>query len=630
MDEVKIGYSLTPHHISVIVLIYLYCLRNTDVTLEIFLKLISPTIEPLDFNPIINNRSNHDNLEEPPLLPTLEDIVRYLLLKDEKTLALKLMKALQTIESIDIVSDLLTELKQHCIVDTYKRQKEIQVAKGKIFTKTSFIGRYITSCIARKSIGNLDDRESLRFSFANYLDTFEKTQLYEDLSEALMMFNFEFDIAVEKDGGNDMVQFLKHATKDLPHESRSNLMLSAEHLRNLLNWQMFRISTNQGEDLAIMEIVDSVSLQLLTRLPSIHMLKYLRYLQTNSYQDALDSLHNYFDYMVTRGNSQYFHMSLLCLATFHTHFNDSVAAIKTFDEATKVARENKDTESLNLILVWLINFIEEHPEYSAKFQLQVDQIIKFLRSSNETVNISVFENAYRYESLISLRENHDTIQLLESSFKYLIIALQQPRSKESLRSMMSYYHNLWNTLGYTTLSEVYSAQYTLDEVDLEISTVNEELEKGETRSVRTLLEKLSLPNLKYNQIMGIKLLEVKYLIFLKEFNNAMGKLLKIADNSVAVNSDYRWKFEFDKEKCRIFLSTNQGQRCLPLLQDMIRQSKSNKHPLQCVECMLLLSEVLVQVHKREEAKMLLEENLAAALQFPRYKNNVTRLISKLR
>lgn len=204
-------------------------------------------------------------------------------------------------------------------------------------------------------------------------------------------------------------------------------------------------STYEEQSGLVFDLLDTLSLNDATKFPLIFILKYLEAIKENSYQTALDSLHNYFDYKSTGNSQNYFHISLLSLATFHSSFNECDAAINSFEEATRIARENKDMETLNLIMIWIINFIEVHPEYANRFYITVEQIIKYLKNSSDVEDANIFSNAYKFETLLSMVKESKTAEVSSSLLKFMAITLQNVPSQnfDLFQSLVSYEVKFW-------------------------------------------------------------------------------------------------------------------------------------------------------------------------------------------
>lgn len=114
-------------------------------------------------------------------------------------------------------------------------------------------------------------------------------------------------------------------------------------------------------------------------------------------------------------------------------------------------------ETLNLIMIWIINFIEVHPEYANRFYITVEQIIKYLKNSSDVEDANIFSNAYKFETLLSMVKESKTAEVSSSLLKFMAITLQNVPSQnfDLFQSLVSYEVKFWKELGYESISDVY-------------------------------------------------------------------------------------------------------------------------------------------------------------------------------
>lgn len=644
--ELRVTVSITPYDIAVIVVIYLHCIQGAKVPLEVFQNLISPTLESSDFNPLLDRNIRYEGIHQ-PLIPNLCNIIgsisRYDNLED---FIVKFIKLLTSIEDLESVYSLLKVINSNCLVKTSTDlrivSKKNPKSTIKYFTESSFIGQYIVICLMKKELGDFEERDILLKCFRKFVFDFKNSEVYKNYEPKLQHINYVLDVPTSNENDiqedQDMINTFKKLSSLTQLDKKPDLLIMSKHLESILDWYLYklikddRIIQDDYNDDAINlanKIMNNISLHNETLFPTLHIIKYFKYLKTNSYQEALDCLHNYFDYMLSQNSDPYFHISLLCLATFHTHFHDYEIAIKCFDEATKVAREHKDTDTLNLIIVWIINFIEENPEHATKFQIKVNQIVKFLKSCSDSVNANVFENAYRFESLFLLRGNDDYISTLEASFKYLVISLQQHNSERSLSSLFSFWETLWRELGFPSIANAYSSFSKTDSIQQEIEETKHKFELKNFNYVKNYLEYIELESLKYNQKMDMYLLQVQYERYTGNIDMALKTVGKRIFDCTSLYSDFRMKFEFEIEKCNLFLASGVGYRSLPLLTKLLNHSHITKNGVAAVKLILILSRILLQIGKTSEANDLIKQNLANMLQFSSYRYSTISLLNNL-
>lgn len=633
-SKLKISSSLTPYDVSVLILVYFYCYHNVPICGEIFVNLITPSMPSKEINPILEKEIRAGSVQK-PLLPLLEPLLLYLVSVDEKNLAIKLVSFLESMDSLDVVTQLLRTLESECLVKNYRYMKNISSPKSRKFkckriTQTSFVGIYLRRCLTKYQIGDFEDRETLWECLTDYLRAFKKSALWVDMKSSVQQIRFDFmPNSTSTENDREMISYFQQFAQQRCAANSNVIMIGHTHFQSLLNWEIYNVSQNNSRIEPITQnILDELSLNDMAHFPAVHVLRYLKAVSTNCYQAASDALHNYFDYMLTQNDENCFHISLLCLATFHTCLDDCPAAIKAFEEATKVARENKDTATLNLIMIWVVGFIEEYPEYSNHFQVTVEQIVRYLKSCTDNESPLVFENAYKFESLLLMRDNSSSVLVLESAFKYMVIALQRSQSGSGANSVFRHLANIWENLGYTSLSQVYRdlSEKHIEKIEQEIECAFAALENRDFSVVTRALLKLNSPRLKYEQCKRLKLLEIKYCIAIEDYQKAMKKLSERAQEFGSTITDAKWKFNFEMEKCKVLLSCGVGIRSLHILMDMINGSISSNNPLQAAESLLLLCEILNSIGKPEQCYSLLESNLSVALQFHQLERRVLSIM----
>ncbi|CCE89966.1 anaphase promoting complex subunit 5 TDEL_0A06340 [Torulaspora delbrueckii] len=627
--HLKVTNSLAPYDVCILTLIYFYCFDKQRIPAKIFITLISPTISTPDVNPILE-KDFETSIIQRPLLPVLEPLVTYLIGADERDLAIKLVSFLWSMKSLDVVIQLLKTLKTECLTKDFRHmRKDAQDSRVRRVTKRSLIGAYLDKCLIKCQVGEFEDREALWNVLRKYMSVFQRTSTWDDIKESVTEVSFRFmPTAGQHNQDDEMFSFFQRLCQDNQYHGSGDMMIGSSHLQALLNWEIMLMSQgNSSASQDIHDILSMLTLNEITHFPAVHVFRYLESISSNCYQAAVDALHNYFDYMLTQNDENCFHISLLCLATFHARLNDCPAAIKAFEEATKVARENKDTETLNLIMIWVVDFIERNPEYSNHFQVTVDQIVKYLRSCSDSESSLVFEHAYKFESLLLMMENGSTTLVLESAFKYLVIALQRLELGSGTGSAFGHLSRIWENLGYTQISKVYNgfAQVEVKPID-EIEVAYESLSKKDYGQVARTLVKLKSPNVVYEQRKQMMLLDVRYHIALEDYSEGMKKIYQSINENDAGVVDSRWKFRFELEKCQVMLKCNVAMRGLATLTELLSRSLSTENPLQFSECLVLLCEILNEAGKLAECRSLIISNLPMLLQFPSLEEKIVEIM----
>ena len=512
----------------------------------------------------------------------------------------------------------------------------------KPFTKRSVIGQYVQNYYSKHKLSVFEDSINLWTRFEQFRDSCE-SRYYESHRRMRKLSHgspFIFSQTSPNSDDGDSIDFISHlqtlAKGVTSRQDQPVILLSTEYFQHILNWCIYMCFYDVADPNYehILEMLNKVSLADVTRFPSLHILHYLQAMKSRYYQDALDSLHSYYDYMLTGNSNKCFHMSLLSLATFHSSFHDCDAAIRSFEEATKSARENKDSRTLNLIMIWMVAFIERYPENASKFQVTIDQIIEYLKKHSDSENILVFESAYKFESMTSLMNNDNVMTVLYSSLKHMIITLQHGRSRSIMVNMLKYRKNLWDSLGYGSVGDLYSpflekhAQEVIPFIRRSIS-MDDKIRNDKYKSLYEIVTGLKNPSLQYQESMELKLLEIRRLISCGDSRAAMERIAERIKECDDKYSDKRWKFEFQKEKCQVFLHSGKGIRCMPVLKNMIDESHLTYNQLQSMESLVILLKLLIQINKREEALSCMNLNLTALLQFPILRGTVLELFQQL-
>ncbi|CCK71319.1 anaphase promoting complex subunit 5 KNAG_0G02630 [Huiozyma naganishii CBS 8797] len=620
-EQFVVTTTLTPYDVAVLALIQLHLSQELKVPLRCILVLVSGTLTPQRFKGMFDKQILYEPGQE-PLLPVLSSVVRCLMEHgptDKDTAVLKLLKTLKQIQLFEHIVLLIRHL------------------KGLNITRGSYLGQYIDNCSTVTSVSTFDDRnalmDNLKHFYQNFIDCADDILLGK-LSQFQCSIPIWNNDQVHDNLGEDkeMIDIFKGLTQGLKKDlnSAGTIMVSQDHLQNILNAELQRLiedeAPNPFETERLNKLIDNLSLQDLAVFPTVHMLNYLHFVQEHRYQDALDSLHSYYDYMLAKNSQADFHISLLSLGLFHLKFNDKEAPVSAFLEAFKIARDNRDVKTLNLIHLAILKYIEEHPRESVSLQDKVNKVIGNLKKHSGNNSVLIFEGAYQAETLIALGENSDVVHILECAFQFLTIALQQDQSKRWSRESFAFCCKMWDVIGYQSVTKVYRQFYDEDPLDLQIDNALKTRDLGE---MKLLLPILELPTLKYEQQMKLQLVEIRYILETGSLSQAMEKVCEYIDECTSPVRDNRWIFEFEVAECEVLIKGGVGSRSLPLLAKMIERSRINGNPLQSSRCLVLLSEVLFQLGKFEETFSLLRKNLNSLLQFEEVKLKAAKLFAEV-
>ncbi|QHS76337.1 anaphase promoting complex subunit 5 [Saccharomyces paradoxus] len=663
---------ITPYDLCILVLIHVHSSQDNGIAVptEVFLRLISPTRPSIEWNPLLKDNSNlrPSSVVPPPILPILENVIRMLLDdRDGNKIALTLMGYLEAINGLDSINRLMMDLEKNCLVNNYRSMKVRTTSTRRQMTRASFLGTFLSTCIRKYQFGDFEMRETIWINLQNFKTAFKQTPLWQQFKDNIhiqkvkncLLANDEISVEDQQ-----MVEFFQNfddcndGNSKTMNEEINGTLISIQHLQSIVNRQIVDwlnttefnsngrkegdITSYEEQRQLVFDMLDTLSLNDATKFPLIFILKYLEAIKENSYQIALDSLHNYFDYKSTGNSQNYFHISLLSLATFHSSFNECDAAINSFEEATRIARENKDMETLNLIMIWIINFIEVHPEYANRFYITVEQIIKYLKNSSDVEDANIFSSAYKFETLLSMVKESKTADVSSSLLKFMAITLQNVPSQnfDLFQSLVDYEMKFWKEQGYESISGVYEKfisqtsssslrNHDSSVINRDIKAAFKALEEDDFSKVKQYLLKSESLKLDYAQQINFKYLRVKYLIRTGDYDLSMRLINQYIKECCEEVADSNWRFKFEIESINVLLLCNVGIRGLPKIMQLIDKYKEIGNPLRCVILLLKLCEVLVQVGKGAEAECLVSCNLSTILEFPFIRKKTNELLKSI-
>lgn len=195
-----------------------------------------------------------------------------------------------------------------------------------------------------------------------------------------------------------------------------------------------------------------------SHLPSYHFLQYLEHLHRGDYHGAFDSLHQYFDYMVSKGSKYFYHFALISRASLHQYFGEDEKALDSIEEAISVARENKDNSTLTYVLSWLFNFMRRKPHLWEKQSLYRNsnelKILDFLIKKSQSVSLLLTAMSFKLETEYSLSSGGSFASYYESLFKSLYTSVHDERA--TFIKCCETASTVWNEVGYPHLSDTYN------------------------------------------------------------------------------------------------------------------------------------------------------------------------------
>lgn len=211
----------------------------------------------------------------------------------------------------------------------------------------------------------------------------------------------------------------------------------------------------------LLELLNSLSQSDRSLIPSSYHVEYLNSWRQADYDKSFNSLHRYFDYMISNRRQFFYHYALLALATLHSSFGANNEGLRAIDEAILVARENKDLDCLNYLLTWLLNFMITRPQHFVKLKEHPSrsEILNFLRlKTKETKNLSLQAISFQFEVVVSLLEGSALNIVMENLFKtfYLILNFEDTDELKGIFiTACQVADTIWKRVGYPSIGNLY-------------------------------------------------------------------------------------------------------------------------------------------------------------------------------
>lgn len=399
---------------------------------------------------------------------------------------LKILHVLWSINSADQLLIVVNET-----YDFVAKRFSISYDGPRKMSQRSFLGRFSQRLAVSMKLLHFDESSVLFTNFCLYRqstsDLLEKLKdMYKDKAESISNISFSTNPNIHGSLTND-------------DTSQSTDSKDEEFYKKLnANLESIGTSQNSGNDplihtvtLPYMESLVETQIQLLQRhgtptpqvlrqmftrmasskfmgsnsdgtyqgeISSVHYLTYLETLHSGDYRGAFDSLHRYFDYMVSKGSRYFYHFALVSKASLHQYFGENEKALDSIEEAIAVARENKDNSTLVYILSWLFDFVRKNPSlWNNRTFIQIKNDLQLLDSlvrKSLSVSILLAAISYRSESEYLMNNNACFAKYYESLFKsnYLTI-------NDHISSFIGACHvtsDLWKLVGFPHLENLYT------------------------------------------------------------------------------------------------------------------------------------------------------------------------------
>ncbi|OBA22912.1 hypothetical protein METBIDRAFT_62923 [Metschnikowia bicuspidata var. bicuspidata NRRL YB-4993] len=404
---------------------------------------------------------------------------------------LKILSILWSIDSADllllIVNDTYDFVSQRLTI-TYSGLRKV--------SQRSVIGRFAQKLAVSAKLLHFDESSSLFINFCLYrsttLDHFKELKNTFDKSKEIHDANFLSSVAIYQ--LDDVSVSSDSHGNALSHESQDHVFYNT--LNSKLDSLNYALTGDNGTRIqnftpSYVESLVNTQIRLLQRygsstpaalwvvfsrmvsceneigkynefnngeLTSFYYLTYLENLHSGDYRGAFDSLHRYFDYMVSKGSRYFYHFALISKASLHQYFGENEKALDSIEEAISVARENKDNSTLTFILSWLFDFVRKNPSLQdTRTFSQIKnhlQLLDSLVQKSLSISLLLAAISYRYESEFYLNSGACFARYYESLFKSNYLSIN-----DHVSSFIGGCHatsNLWELVGSPHLSSLYN------------------------------------------------------------------------------------------------------------------------------------------------------------------------------
>ncbi|ANZ75821.1 BA75_02458T0 [Komagataella pastoris] len=472
VSKVLLLPALSTSKISVLCLISLFCSK----------KLPKPSIPPL-LSIIVHVVDTSDTAHDDStlsILPTLDSLLDdigeaitqhyqlnpnldlLLCAKDIKTVTSLLLDLLATIQTVDDLHQFMKDSKNLLV----EKSRDVQNSPIKLLTTTSFLGKFVHNLIVSFEYLDFSQVSDFWVSFQEYkLDSKQKWKTKtnhkaEDNADFVFQEKLVELTGFSLDGFMTVTSFTEERRQK--KSSERTLVISQLDISNLLDRQIHLLEAYGTPTPSSLRKVLTLMAKLENgTLPSMYYVQYLEHLKGNEYQGAFDSLHRYFDYMMSNKQQAFYHYALLSLATLHASFGSDKEALRAINEAILVARENKDLNCLNYLLTWLLNFLKDKPDLFDKdvTSSSKDQILHFLKlKTKENKNHSLHSISYQFQASKTILEGGPLQSILEDITRASYILMNLDFKGEDLTTFVRNCQlqlSYWMRVGVIPLAEVY-------------------------------------------------------------------------------------------------------------------------------------------------------------------------------
>lgn len=377
-------------------------------------------------------------------------------------------------KSLDSLHDFFTALRKFLIIHPKDKERMNKGKISKVLTPTSFLGSFINTILLGFKALNFDELVVLWGSFSIY-------------RESTRAQSTSLGISVpDKDSATDSENFIQRLMVENSGVLGNNTkieLISKLDLSELLEYQLVMLE-KFGESVpeSIQNVLNLMAQNHYPTTPSSYYIEFLKNWKMSDYDASFDSLHKYFDYMMSNKQKLYYHYALLSLAALHASFNCEDEALRAIDEAISVARENKDLDCLNYLLTWLFNYLKDKNYiYSQAKRLSRSQILQFLKlKTKENRNYILQSISYQFQAYQQIQDGAPLRKILENITRASYMSFNDENVSSSSNISTTFTNNcqlqssLWSRVGIPALADA-MIDVILDQKDMKI-TLKDKLE----------------------------------------------------------------------------------------------------------------------------------------------------------
>lgn len=680
--------DLSPHKIALLILIMMYC-RN-----QISEKYIKPVMTVLI--KFLENELMYNENNEVIVIHNINDLLFNLKKemisvhegnekdKEIDLVEINLLTYLWNINSVDQLDQIVFSF-FHLIVGSnviYTKENE-----GKQILSKSHLGVFVYKIITSYRILNFDEVFLLYQAFVNYRkssrDLFNKYNIVikpqKDNSEQKKKKNKkgfglyevhnrkEKEIKYNKNTLNDEY-FYNGLTKDLQDildidtsiyvnkstQKHTNLISVSKHdLQAFIDKQINLLETYGTPTPKILNNIMETLLSSdsnvcliqeinFNNMPSYYYIRYLENLHDSNYNCSFESLHQYFDYMVSNNSKYFYHFALISRASLHQFFGEDEKAIDAIEEAISVARENKDNSTLTYILSWLFNYMRNNPSLWERQSFYNNNneslLLDFLIKKSQTVSLLLYSMSFNFETLLIIKSGGCMKLYLKSLLKALYISINN--HMPTFIKCTEIEASVWRKIGIPYLSDFYNelSIESIDQLSNKLSvqshsnfhnfykgngeeayknlqyfksqvikkdnsllssikirslilSAKSHLYKGRFKLCKELIETVLDNDIRELDLRNdLVLLQIEVEIYLQNYTKALNLISEASSNFFATNTYLSIKLNF--LKCKIFNLSNCYSKALTLVIQQLSQAKRIGFLYLIVEGVLILASIL--------------------------------------